>query len=111
MHLFFRIGRSTSCILAASVCLLGPGAAHAQEISRGSIIATTCYTCHGSKGVSPGAMPSINDIGPDRMARTLKEFRDGTRASTVMGRHATGYTDEEIVEVAQYFGKLQKQGN
>lgn len=98
-------------MLLAAAGLLGANAVQAQEISRGAIIATTCYTCHGSRGVSPGAMPTISDIAPDRMARTLKEFRDGTRASTVMGRHASGYTDEEILEVAQYFGKLQKQGN
>lgn len=84
--------------------------AHAQEVTRGAIIATTCYTCHGTKGVSPGAIPSINDISPDRIMRTLKEFRDGTRASTVMGRHASGYTDDEIADVAQFFGNLQKQG-
>ena len=84
--------------------------AQAQEITRGAIIATTCYTCHGTKGNSPGAIPSINDISPDRMKRTLMEFRDGTRASTVMGRHASGYTDDEIAEVAQFFGNLQKQG-
>lgn len=82
----------------------------AQEITRGAIIATTCYTCHGTKGVSPGAIPSINDISPDRLVRTLKEFKEGTRASTVMGRHASGYTDDEIADVAQFFGNLQKQG-
>lgn len=86
------------------------GSAQSQEITRGSIIATTCYTCHGTRGVSPGAIPSINDISPDRMVRTLKEFKEGTRASTVMGRHASGYTDDEIADVAQFFGKLQKQG-
>lgn len=85
-------------------------AVSAQEITRGSIIATTCYTCHGTKGVSPGAIPGINDISPERLVRTLKEFREGTRASTVMGRHASGYTDDEIADVAQFFGNLQKQG-
>ena len=97
-------------MLAGSAVILWAGAAQAQEITRGSIIATTCYTCHGTKGVSPGAIPSINDISPDRLVRTLKEFKDGTRASTVRGRHASGYTDDEIVDVAQFFGNLQKQG-
>jgi sulfide dehydrogenase cytochrome subunit len=44
------------------------------------------------------------------MIDTLKGFRSGQRASTVMGRHASGYTDEEIVEVSNYFGNLQKKG-
>lgn len=96
--------------LVGVAVVLWAGPAQAQEITRGSIIATTCYTCHGTKGVSPGAIPTINDISPDRMVRTLKEFKEGTRASTVMGRHASGYTDDEIADVAQFFGNLQKQG-
>jgi sulfide dehydrogenase cytochrome subunit len=96
--------------LIAVTALFGAAAAHAQEISRAQIIATTCYTCHGPQGVSPGSIPSINDISADRMVSTLQGFRAGTRASTVMGRHASGYTDEEIKEVAEYLGNLGKKG-
>ncbi len=90
--------------------LLGAAVAQAQEISRATIIATTCYTCHGTYGVSPGTIPSINDISAERMVSILQGFRSGQRASTVMGRHASGYTDEEIKEVAEYLGSLQKRG-
>lgn len=105
--------KNKQVVLGALLCaamIPWAGSAQSQEITRGSIIATTCYTCHGTKGVSPGAIPGINDISPERMVRTLKEFRDGTRASTVMGRHASGYTDDEIADVGQFFGNLQKQG-
>jgi sulfide dehydrogenase cytochrome subunit len=103
-----RNGAVAALILAAG--LLGMASAQAQEISRAEIIATTCYTCHGPKGVSPGSIPSINDISAERMISTLQGFRSGTRASTVMGRHASGYTDEEIKEVAEYLGNLGKKG-
>ena len=96
--------------LIALTGLLGAAAAQAQEISRAQIIATTCYTCHGPQGVSPGAIPSINDISAERMVSTLQGYRSGMRASTVMGRHASGYTDEEIKEVAEYLGNLGKKG-
>lgn len=92
-----------------SVALLGSATVQAQtEISRGEVIATTCYTCHGTHGVSTGSMPSINEISPERMISILQGFRSGQRASTVMGRHASGYTDKEISEVANYLGSLQK---
>lgn len=93
-----------------TMALLCASAIQAQEISRAAIIATTCYTCHGTYGVSPGAIPSINDISAERMVSMLQGFRSGQRASTVMGRHASGYTDEEIKEVANYIGNLQKRG-
>lgn len=89
--------------------MLGSAAVQAQtEISRGEVIATTCYTCHGTYGVSTGSMPSINEISATRMASILQSYRSGQRSSTVMGRHASGYTDEEITEVANYLGNLQK---
>ena len=97
--------------LTAAIALLGSASVLAQtEISRCAVIATTCFTCHGRNGDSPSNIPSINEIPPTRMIDTLKGFRSGQRASTIMGRNASGYTDEEIVEVANYFGSLQKQG-
>lgn len=103
-------GKTAIAALLGAAGLLG-GAAQAQEISRATVIASTCYTCHGTKGVSPGSIPSINDISAERMISVLQAYRSGQRVSTVMGRHASGYTDEEIVEVARYFGNLQKRGN
>lgn len=102
--------QAACCAAAAAVALLSMATSQAQEISRAAIIATTCYTCHGTYGVSPGTIPSINDLSAERMSTMLKEFRSGQRVSTVMGRHASGYTDEEIAEVAQYFSNLQKRG-
>lgn len=96
--------------LIGTAMFLSASAIQAQEISRGAIIATTCYTCHGTYGVSPGTIPSINDLSGERLSNMLKEFRSGQRVSTVMGRHASGYTDAEIAEVALYFSKLPKGG-
>jgi sulfide dehydrogenase cytochrome subunit len=36
----------------------------------------------------------------------LHAFKFGTRAATVMGRVAKGYTDKEIAAVAAYFANL-----
>ncbi len=99
---------AASC--AGAIALMGMASAFAQTISRGEVIATTCYTCHGTHGVSPSTIPSIDYIPPNRIVETLKAYKAGTRYSTIMGRHASAYTDEEIVEVANYFGSLQKKG-
>ena len=100
----------TAAMLACTVGALGTSAASAQEITRGQVIGTTCFTCHGTNGVSPGHIPSINEISAERMVSILNGFRNGTRAATVMGRHTSGYTDDEIREVAQFFGSLQTKG-
>lgn len=90
--------------------MLGVSAAQAQEITRANVIAATCFTCHGTNGVSPGSIPSINEISAEHMINILNGYRSGQRASTVMGRHASGYTEAEIKEVANYLGNLQKRG-
>ena len=46
--------------------------------------------------MSPGAIPSIHGKSAKFITEALTGFRDGTRESTVMGRHAKGYSDEEI---------------
>ncbi|MFA7387248.1 MAG: cytochrome c [Thiohalobacteraceae bacterium] len=79
------------------------------EILRGQILASTCFTCHGTDGISPGAIPSIAGIPADSLRRTLQEFRDGRRPSTVMGRHASGYNDEEIASIADYLSRVTKE--
>jgi sulfide dehydrogenase cytochrome subunit len=75
----------------------------AVEITRGVMLSNSCAACHGTDGKSPGAIPSINGKSSPFIVQTLHEFREGKRPATVMGRHATGYTDDEIQLIADYF--------
>jgi sulfide dehydrogenase cytochrome subunit len=77
--------------------------AAAVEITQGAMLSNSCAACHGTDGKSPGAIPSINGKSSAFLVQALTEFRDGKRPSTVMGRHATGYSDEEIKAIAEYF--------
>ena len=82
-------------------------AGNADEITRGQLLSISCAGCHGTDGKSPGSIPSIAGKSPDTIETALKEFRSGQRESTVMGRHAKGYTDEEIKLIAVYFGTVK----
>lgn len=79
----------------------------AVDISQGTMLANSCAACHGTDGKSPGAIPGIHDKSADFIATSLKEFRSGERSSTVMGRHAAGYSDAEIQMIADYFAGLK----
>ncbi|MCG5500713.1 c-type cytochrome [Ectothiorhodospira lacustris] len=94
---------------ALLLALAGLGFTHTAtaEVSRGALMATTCYACHGTDGRSAGAIPSIYGYPPEIMIAQMKAFRDGTRPATVMDRHATGYTDEEIKLIAEYLSTLR----
>lgn len=97
--------RGLLCYALAGVVSLPLTAA--AEISRGQILASTCFACHGTDGKSPGTIPRINGYPAEIMAAQMKAFRNGTRPATVMNRHAKGYTDEEIELIAQYIGSLK----
>ena len=81
-----------------------PLTAAADELSRASMLSYTCAGCHGTDGVSPGSIPSIACKPAGVIEKALKEYRDGKRFSTVMGRHVKGYTDQEIQLIAGFFG-------
>jgi len=72
-------------------------------VSQSAMLANSCAGCHGTDGNSPGSIPSIAGKSPAFIEQALKEFRDGSRQSTVMGRHAKGYSDKEISLIGEFF--------
>jgi sulfide dehydrogenase cytochrome subunit len=80
-----------------------------DELSRAAMLSYTCAGCHGTDGISPGSIPSIACKSPETIETALKEYRDGKRFSTVMGRHVKGYTDQEIQLIAGFFGTYCKE--
>jgi len=72
-----------------------------------AMLADTCAGCHGSGGVSTGpATPSIAGLEEEYFVDVMKEFKSGDRASTIMGRIAKGYSDEEIAVIAKHYGQM-----
>ncbi len=66
-----------------------------------------CFTCHGPEGRSPGSIPSLAGKSADALVKSIQDFKSGARASTVMGRHAKGYTDAEIAAIANYISSFK----
>ena len=71
---------------------------------RGQILALSCASCHGTDGESVGIIPGFFGKSSTYLESVLLDFKNDRRYSTVMGRHAKGYTDEEIKLIAEYFG-------
>ncbi len=77
----------------------------AAEISQGMMLSISCAGCHGTHGISPGAIPSINGKSAKFITQAFTEFQTGARYSTVMGRHAKAYSEREIRLIADFFSK------
>ena len=67
------------------------------------MLANTCAGCHGTNGASAGTMmPIIGGMEKEFMQTILLEYKSGERDSTIMGRIAKGYSDNELKAIAAY---------
>lgn len=102
----------TKAILAAGL-VIGASAAMAAEKAKApalmtgasdSMLANTCAGCHGTNGGSVGpASPSIGGLSVDYFTEVMAAYKSGDTASTIMGRIAKGYSDEEIAQLAKFY--------
>ncbi|MCW8890068.1 MAG: cytochrome c4 [Sedimenticola sp.] len=69
-----------------------------------AMLANTCAGCHGTGGNSMGpAAPSIAGLSPTYFNETMAGFASGEIPSTIMGRIAKGYTEDEIGAMAKFY--------
>ena len=72
-------------------------------------LAATCANCHGTdgKGVVDAGMPLINNLTSEQMLGKLKAYKSGALEGTIMPQLAKGYTDEQLITIANQLGKKQ----
>jgi sulfide dehydrogenase cytochrome subunit len=75
-----------------------------------AMLSNACGGCHGTHGASAGpSMPSLAGQSKVFFIDAMKKFKSGERPATVMGRLSKGYTDEQIVAMADFFAKQKPQ--
>ncbi len=94
--------------LSAFVVVVGLGVSHTllAETSE-NIAAHSCAGCHGTDGYSLSSMPRIAGLNEKYFLQTMKEYKTDTRSSTIMGRLAKGYSDDELAGIAKFFAKQE----
>ncbi len=89
-------------------CALLAVTAPTHAAPTGAMLSNTCAGCHGTDGNSAGpSSPSIAGLSVDYFVDNMNRFKDGSRYSTIMGRIAKGYTEEEIEAMAEFFADLE----
>ena len=99
-----RLTLAAAALAAAAV--LPPG--HAQDIKAGQRKAIACQACHGMDGLSK--LPDAPNIAGQPVAyleRALRAFRDGARKNEVMSVSARTLSDEDIRDLAAYYGAIK----
>lgn len=94
--------------LAILVGLTGQGAAFADRpaFSRAELLSSFCITCHGQNGKGANKVPRLKTLSVDDIEQSMFGFQTGEERSTIMGRIAKGFTEEEITLMARYFAAI-----
>ncbi|MDM8567316.1 cytochrome c4 [Candidatus Halobeggiatoa sp. HSG11] len=70
-----------------------------------SLLVGTCISCHGTSASTGPATPSIGGIMEnDDFVTSMQDYRDDKVPSTIMGRIARGYSDDDFKAMAEYYG-------
>ena len=67
--------------------------------------ATSCSGCHPPTASVDTKVPPLQGQNPADIIAAMQAFRAGERPSTVMGRIAKGFSDEEILAIAGWVAK------
>jgi sulfide dehydrogenase cytochrome subunit len=90
-------------VFAVTLGLLVASVTWAADASP-SMLGNACAPCHGTDGMSPGAIPALSGKSAAYITQRMLEFKAGAREGTVMNRIARGYDDDEIAAIAQHLG-------
>lgn len=81
-------------------------AGQTQAAVKGEATGQSCIDCHGPDGNQPldPTYPLIGGQYADYLAHALQEYRNGNRDHALMSNQAVGLTDQQIADLAAYFG-------
>lgn len=91
-----------SGLLAAALGLCSALPAIAAPSDAGRDIAAGCASCHHGDRRTGAAIPDLAGMDKATIIERVRQFRDGSRSSTIMQQIARGYTDAQIEAAASY---------
>jgi cytochrome c553 len=93
------VWRAVLLAAGALALVIIAGAAAAGEPPAG---ASSCSGCHPASAKVETPVPPIRGRAPADIVTAMQAFRSGERPSTVMGRIAKGFSDDEIRAIAAW---------
>jgi cytochrome c553 len=91
-------------LMSAALLLSSIGAACAAGFADAPPGASSCSGCHPADRSVESSVPSLIGRNPPDVVAAMAAFKSNQLPSTVMGRIAKGFSDEEIRAIAAWFG-------
>ncbi|KRG71105.1 c-type cytochrome [Pseudoxanthomonas dokdonensis] len=98
-------GSSSSAGLPAGSIANGEKLASAKGAATGQ----SCVDCHGAEGKAPidSTYPQLGGQYADYLAHALQAYRGGDRQHALMSPQAANLSDQDISDLAAYFGSRE----
>lgn len=89
--------------------LLAAGGSQAASLYAGQAkAAAVCSQCHGIRMPSADApFPPLGGRDVEYLKTAIKQYRDKTRISEIMNAIAGSLTDQDINDIAHYYGSVK----
>ena len=93
---------SSSAGIPAGRAAIGEKLATTKQEATGQ----ACVDCHGAGGNAPidPSYPKLGGQYHDYLSHSLQMYRDGERSHALMASQAKSLTDQQIADLAAYFG-------
>jgi cytochrome c553 len=77
--------------------------------TKGAATGQSCADCHGAEGNAPidASYPKLGGQYVDYLGHALQAYRSGDRDHALMSSQARGLTDQQIADLAAYFGSRE----
>ena len=74
--------------------------------TKGAATGQSCIDCHGADGNAPidPSYPKLGGQYADYLAHALQGYRSGDRENALMASQARGLSDQQVADLAAYFG-------
>lgn len=76
-----------------------------QSSTAGRLLASNCFQCHGTDGKSAGGIERLAGMSASEIIDEMQSMRVETIGNDIMRAHARGYTDAELLLIADYFSR------
>lgn len=93
----------TSAMICTILLSLTAGCATRSVDPHARNMAASCAACHGTNGHSVGGAPMLAGLEKSYFIKQMQDMKSGTRPTTVMSKHAKGYSDAEVEQLANFF--------
>jgi sulfide dehydrogenase cytochrome subunit len=88
-------------MLASALVLAGSAGAGAADLPPPG--ASSCTGCHAAKRIPDSVIPRIAGRKATDIVQFMREYRSGAWPSSVMGRIAKGFDDQQTDSIAAWF--------